>query len=62
MSRMKTLVIPNSENDFLSDILASIKKRSKSLKYHSWELKIERVFEECENERCEKNRNQTKTI
>lgn len=54
MSRAKSLVIPNSENEFLSCVLASIKRRSKSLKYHSWELKIERVFEEYENERCEK--------
>ena len=54
MSRAKNLVIPRSENEFLSDILTSIKKRSKSLKHNSWELFIERVFEEYESGRVEK--------
>lgn len=54
MSRSKNLVIPNSENEFLSDILASIKKRSKSLKYNSWELSVERLYEESKSGRVEK--------
>jgi len=53
MSKAK-LVIPESENSFLSTILTGVKKRSKSLKYNSWEFTIERVFEEYEDSRIEK--------
>jgi len=54
MSKPKKLVIPESDDNFLSGVLAGIKKRSKSLKYHSWEMSVERIFEEYEGERCEK--------
>jgi len=54
MAKTKHFVIPGSDNDFLSDILFSIKKRSKSLRYRSSEISVERVFEEVDGERLEK--------
>ncbi len=49
----KNFVLPESTNEFLGRILLSIRKRSKSLKYHSWLLTVERVFEAWEQTRLE---------
>ena len=50
----KHSTLPSSDNPFLSDILGSIRKRSKSIKHQVQELAVERVFEQYEDERIEK--------
>lgn len=47
-------IIPKTDSQFLSDILSSIKRRSKSLNYHCEEVSVEKVIEHYDNERVEK--------
>jgi hypothetical protein len=54
MNSRTRLVLPTSENEFLTDLLFSVKKRSKSLKYNSWAINVERIFEEYDSGRVEK--------
>ncbi|GAA5446112.1 hypothetical protein Misp06_04321 [Microbulbifer sp. NBRC 101763] len=54
MGRTKKFLIPESENEFLSDILGAIRKRSKSLKYNCWNISVEKVFEHFKEGRLEK--------
>lgn len=54
MGKNSKLILPESKDHFLSGILTNIKKRGKSLKYNSWSISIERVFEEHERDRIEK--------
>jgi hypothetical protein len=49
MGKSKNFVIPESDIEFLSDMLKTLKKRSKSLKYNCWNISIEKVFE-CFND------------
>ena len=50
----KHLVLPNSENLFLSEVLDGIRRRTKPIKHSSWEFGVERVFEEHSDDRLEK--------
>ena len=52
--KSKHFQIPESQDKFLTEILGSIKKRSKSLNYNTEGLCVERVFEVYEEERVEK--------
>ncbi len=54
MGRAKKFTIPESENEFLSDILGGLKKRSKSLKYHCWNISVEKIFEYFKEGKLEK--------
>jgi len=48
------LIIPNSDDAFLSEFLTSLKKRSKSLKYNNQTIKCEKVYVEEDDARSEK--------
>ncbi|MBV1911782.1 MAG: hypothetical protein KUG78_20990, partial [Kangiellaceae bacterium] len=54
MARSSKLIFPESKNDFLSEMLMSFKKRSKSLKHKTIEISIERIFEEYDEGRIER--------
>ncbi|TQV87239.1 hypothetical protein [Aliikangiella coralliicola] len=54
MAKSPKLTIPESKNEFLTEILSSFRKRSKSLKHNSWSISIERIFEEYEDDKVEK--------
>ncbi len=52
--RRKTVVLPESENEFLSSVLYALRKRSKALKNSSSVLRCDRVFVERDDDRYEK--------
>ena len=53
MGRKKQLIIPNSSNPFLTELLDSLRKRSKSLKHQMSSLSCERVFREHDENQFE---------
>ena len=52
--KSKNFQIPESQQIFLSEILDSVKRRSKSLNYNTNDLSIDRIFEEWDEGRGEK--------